>query len=77
MMRAYQGSYATPGDLPLWVLREEEGVLFALAERHPYADIPEADDVGAVVAGQVGEEPRVLLDALAAGVVAEVRDDPQ
>jgi hypothetical protein len=39
----------------------------------PDAGFAEADDVGAFVAGGVGEEARVALDAPAAGAVAEDR----
>ena len=42
---------------------------------HVDAGVAEADDVGAAVTGGVGEEPRVLVDPPAAGVVAEVVDD--
>ena len=35
----------------------------AVAERRPHAGVAEADDVGAAVAGDVGQEARVLVDA--------------
>jgi hypothetical protein len=48
----------------------------AVAERDVDAGAPEADDVGPPVAGDVGEEAGVALDAPATGVVAEVVDHP-
>src|SRR5438552_3809610 len=50
-----------------------EGAI-AGVERHPDPSIAKADNVGAPVAGQVGQEAWVLLDAPAAGVIAEVID---
>ena len=44
----------------------------AVAERDVHAGVAEADDVGAAVAGQVGEEARMLVDAPAAGFEPEV-----
>ena len=44
----------------------------AVAQRRPHAGVAEADDVGAAVAGDVGQEARVLVDAPAAGLEAEV-----
>ncbi len=38
----------------------------AVAERRPHAGVAEADDVGLAVAGDVGQEARVLVDAPAA-----------
>ena len=38
----------------------------------PDSGVPEADDVGASIAGHVGQEARVAVDAPAAGVIAEV-----
>ena len=40
----------------------------AVAQRHPDAVVAEADDVGAAVAGDVGEEARMFVHAPAAGV---------
>ena len=47
----------------------------AVAERDVDAGVAEADDVGAPVAGDVGEQAWVFVDAPAAGLVAEVVDD--
>ena len=46
-----------------------------LGARDVDAGVAEADDVGAAVAGGVGQEPRMPVDAPAAGLVAEVFDD--
>ena len=45
----------------------------AVAQRRPHAGVAEADDVGPAVAGDVGEEARVLLDPPTAGLEPEVR----
>ena len=55
-------------------LRRVEGAV-GVGARDLDAGVAEADDVGAAVAGDVGQEPRMLLDPPAAGVVAEVVDD--
>ncbi len=55
-------------------LRVLEGAV-AVVQRGPDARVSEADDVGAAVAGEVGEEARVFLGPPAARVVAEVLDD--
>ena len=44
-----------------------------VAYRRPDAGVAEADDVGPAVAGEVGEEPRVLVDPPAAGFVRRSR----
>ena len=46
----------------------------AVAQRDIDACIAETDDVGATVAGDVGEKSRVLVDAPSAGFVSEVVD---
>ena len=45
-----------------------------LLERDVHAGVAEADDVGAAVAGDVGEEAWMLVDAPAAGLEAEIRE---
>ena len=45
----------------------------AIAQRRPHPGIAEAHDVGPAVAGDVGEEARMLLHPPAAGLEAEVR----
>ena len=47
----------------------------AVAERDVDAGVAEADDVGAPVAGDVGEQAWVFVGAPAAGLVAEVVED--
>src|ERR1039457_4233944 len=58
-------------DHGLW-LEGESSV--AVAERNVDAGVSEADDVRAAVAGQVGQEARVLLYTPCSGYVTEVRD---
>ena len=50
--------------------RRERAV--GVCQRHVHAGIAEADDVGAAVAGDVGEEARMFLDPPAASLEAEV-----
>src|SRR5205814_1640033 len=54
----------------LWCL---EGAV-AVVERDTHPGIAKADDVRTAVGGQVGEEPRVHVNAPSACVVAEVCD---
>ena len=58
-------------ELGLHELRRLEGAV-AVAQRRPYAGVAEADDVRLAVAGDVGQEARVLVDAPAL-VEAELR----
>ena len=55
--------------------REGEGAV-AVAERDVDAVVAEADDVGAAVAGEVGEEAGVLVDAPAPVVAEVVENEP-
>src|SRR5437763_516998 len=52
--------------------RSERAV--AVAERGVDAGIAECDDVGAAAPSKVGEHARMLVDAPAAGDVAEIRE---
>ena len=50
----------------------------AVAQRGPYPRVPEADEIGAAVTGEVDGEARVAVDPPAAGLDPEVRhDDPR
>ena len=54
--------------------RDRAEAAVRLGERHIHPGVAESDDVGAAIAGDVDDEARVLVDAPAAGVVAEVVD---